>query len=133
MEQVNQTYDQPETSKINRLLERLFKLSAHNTTPRTEMMAGLTTFVTMSYIMFLNPIIMSKTGMPFDGLFLATCIGAAIATILMGLYANWPVGLAPTPSPPATRKGSRVGSTPLVNTVVPVPVPPDRDSLMLLV
>ena len=57
-------------------------------------MAGITTFVTMSYIMFLNPI-MSKTGMPFDGLFLATCIGAAIATILMGLYANWPVGLAP--------------------------------------
>jgi len=51
--------------------------------------------VTMSYIMFLNPIIMSKTGMPFDGLFLATCLGAAIATILMGLYANWPVGLAP--------------------------------------
>ena len=95
MEQVNQTYDQPETSKMNRLLERLFKLSAHNTTPKTEMMAGLTTFVTMSYIMFLNPIIMSKTGMPFDGLFLATCIGAAIATILMGLYANWPVGLAP--------------------------------------
>jgi len=45
--------------------------------------------------MFLNPIIMSKTGMPFDGLFLATCLGAAIATILMGLYANWPVGLAP--------------------------------------
>ena len=95
MEQVNQTYDQPETSKINRLLERLFKLSAHTTTPKTEMMAGLTTVVTISYIMFLNPIIMSKTGMPFDGLFLATCIGAAIATILMGLYANWPVGLAP--------------------------------------
>jgi len=95
MEQVNQTYDQPEASKNNSLLERLFKLSAHNTTPKTEIMAGLTTFVTMSYIMFLNPIIMSKTGMPFDGLFLATCIGAAIATILMGLYANWPVGLAP--------------------------------------
>ena len=95
MDQVNQAYDQPEASKNNSLLERLFKLSAHNTTPKTEIMAGLTTFVTMSYIMFLNPIIMSKTGMPFDGLFLATCIGAAIATILMGLYANWPVGLAP--------------------------------------
>ncbi len=77
------------------LLERLFKLSQHNTTIKTELMAGLTTFVTMSYIMFLNPIIMSKTGMPFDGLFLATCLGAAIATILMGMYANWPVGLAP--------------------------------------
>lgn len=76
-------------------LERFFKLSSHNTNVRTELMAGLTTFVTMSYIMFLNPIIMSKTGMPFDGLFLATCLGAAIATIMMGLYANWPVGLAP--------------------------------------
>lgn len=76
-------------------LERFFKLPAHNTTVKTELMAGLTTFVTMSYIMFLNPMIMSKTGMPFDGLFLATCLGAAVATILMGLYANWPVGLAP--------------------------------------
>jgi len=76
-------------------LARIFKLPEHNTTVKTEIMAGLTSFVTMSYIMFLNPIIMSKTGMPFDGLFLATCLGAAIATILMGLYANWPVGLAP--------------------------------------
>lgn len=77
------------------LIERFFKLSEHRTNVKTELMAGLTTFVTMSYIMFLNPIIMSKTGMPFDGLFLATCLGAAIATIMMGLYANWPVGLAP--------------------------------------
>ncbi|GAA5143970.1 NCS2 family permease [Thalassotalea piscium] len=77
------------------LIERFFKLSEHRTNIKTELMAGLTTFVTMSYIMFLNPIIMSKTGMPFDGLFLATCLGAAIATIMMGLYANWPVGLAP--------------------------------------
>ncbi|EAQ65525.1 xanthine/uracil permease family protein [Marinomonas sp. MED121] len=94
MNQVNQAYDNKQGSKGG-FLERLFKLTAHKTTPKTELMAGLTTFVTMSYIMFLNPIIMSKTGMPFDGLFLATCIGAAIATILMGLYANWPVGLAP--------------------------------------
>ena len=93
MEQVNQTYEKEE--KSGGILERLFKLSAHSTTVKTELMAGLTTFVTMSYIMFLNPIIMSKTGMPFEGLFLATCLGAAIATILMGLYANWPVGLAP--------------------------------------
>ncbi len=93
MEQVNQTHEKDE--KPGGILERLFKLSAHSTTVKTEIMAGLTTFVTMSYIMFLNPIIMSKTGMPFEGLFLATCLGAAIATILMGLYANWPVGLAP--------------------------------------
>lgn len=76
-------------------LERIFKLSEHKTSVKTEIMAGLTTFVTMSYIMFLNPVIMSKSGMPFDGLFLATCLGAAIATLIMGLYANWPVGLAP--------------------------------------
>jgi len=93
MEQVSKSYES-QTSEVS-LLERLFKLSEHRTNVKTEIMAGLTTFVTMSYIMFLNPIIMSKTGMPFDGLFLATCLGAAIATILMGLYANWPVGLAP--------------------------------------
>ncbi len=93
MEQVSKTYEK--SADDVGLIERLFKLSEHNTTVKTELMAGLTTFVTMSYIMFLNPIIMSKTGMPFDGLFLATCLGAAIATILMGMYANWPVGLAP--------------------------------------
>ena len=93
MEQVSKSYGSK--SSNTGLIERLFKLSEHSTNVKTELMAGLTTFVTMSYIMFLNPIIMSKTGMPFDGLFLATCIGAAIATILMGFYANWPVGLAP--------------------------------------
>ncbi|MFT6916846.1 MAG: AGZA family xanthine/uracil permease-like MFS transporter [Motiliproteus sp.] len=92
---------QKQTGSSNQLpsergfLDRFFKLSEHRTNIKTEMIAGLTTFVTMSYIMFLNPIIMSKTGMPFDSLFLATCIGAAIATIFMGLYANWPIGLAP--------------------------------------
>ena len=97
MEQVSKSHENnaEEQTEGAGLLERLFKLSQHNTTVKTELMAGLTTFVTMSYIMFLNPIIMSKTGMPFDGLFLATCLGAAIATILMGMYANWPVGLAP--------------------------------------
>ena len=97
MEQVSKSHENnaEEQTEGAGLLERLFKLSQHNTTIKTELMAGLTTFVTMSYIMFLNPIIMSKTGMPFDGLFLATCLGAAIATILMGMYANWPVGLAP--------------------------------------
>ena len=96
MEQVSKSYENPEKQSNDvGLLERFFKLSEHNTSVKTELMAGLTTFVTMSYIMFLNPVIMSKTGMPFDGLFLATCLGAAIATILMGMYANWPVGLAP--------------------------------------
>jgi len=97
MEQVSKSCDNQPEEQTNDLglLERLFKLTEHNTTIKTELMAGLTTFVTMSYIMFLNPVIMSNTGMPFDGLFLATCLGAAIATILMGMYANWPVGLAP--------------------------------------
>ncbi|WP_299267033.1 NCS2 family permease [uncultured Psychrosphaera sp.] len=93
MKQVEQTYDN-EPKSVG-FLERWFKLAAHKTTVKTEIMAGFTTFVTMSYIMFLNPTIMSNSGMPFDGLFLATCIGAAIATLIMGLYANWPVGLAP--------------------------------------
>jgi AGZA family xanthine/uracil permease-like MFS transporter len=97
MEQVSKSCENQSEEQTNDLglLERFFKLSEHNTTIKTEIMAGLTTFVTMSYIMFLNPVIMSNTGMPFDGLFLATCLGAAIATILMGMYANWPVGLAP--------------------------------------
>lgn len=93
MEKVSNTDGKEEISVG--FLERWFKLSSHKTTVKIEVMAGFTTFVTMSYIMFLNPIIMSKSGMPFDGLFLATCLGAAIATILMGMYANWPVGLAP--------------------------------------
>ena len=93
MDQASKTEDKNPSSLS--FLERFFKLTQHKTNVKTELMAGLTTFVTMSYIMFLNPIIMSKTGMPFDGLFLATCLGAAIATIIMGLYANWPVGLAP--------------------------------------
>lgn len=97
MDQVSQpSNNQAESSAMGKgILERFFKLSQHNTTIKTELLAGFTTFITMSYIMFLNPIIMSKTGMPFDGLFLATCLGAALATLLMGLYANWPVGLAP--------------------------------------
>ncbi len=76
-------------------LDRFFKLAEHRTNIRTELMAGLTTFVTMGYIIFVNPNIMSATGMDQGALFVATCIGAAVACFLMGLYANWPVGLAP--------------------------------------
>ncbi len=77
------------------LLDKLFKLSAHGTTVKTELVAGLTTFITMAYIIFVNPNIMSASGMDAGAVFVATCIGAAIATLFMGLYANWPVGLAP--------------------------------------
>nr|WP_243432026.1 NCS2 family permease [Aliamphritea spongicola] len=77
------------------LLDRFFRLSEHKTNIKTELIAGLTTFVTMGYIIFVNPNIMSDAGMDHGAVFVATCIGAAIACFLMGLYANWPVGLAP--------------------------------------
>ncbi len=77
------------------LLERLFKLDAHGTRVSTEILAGLTTFITMAYIIFVNPQMMSSAGMDYGASFAATCLAAALACIFMGLYANWPVGLAP--------------------------------------
>ena len=77
------------------MLDKWFKLSAHGTSVKTELVAGLTTFITMAYIIFVNPNIMAASGMDAGAVFVATCIGAAIATLFMGLYANWPVGLAP--------------------------------------
>jgi len=76
-------------------LERLFKLSVHGTTVKTELIAGLTTFITMAYIIFVNPNIMADAGIDHGAAFVATCIAAALGCLLMGLYANWPVGLAP--------------------------------------
>lgn len=76
-------------------LERLFKLSEHGTTVRTELLAGATTFVTMAYIIFVNPQMMAAAGMDPQAAFVATCLASALACYLMGLYANWPVGLAP--------------------------------------
>lgn len=77
------------------LLDRFFKLTEHRTTIKTELLAGLTTFVTMAYIIFVNPNIMAGAGIDHGAAFVATCIGAALGCFLMGLYANWPVGLAP--------------------------------------
>lgn len=77
------------------LLERLFKLSQHRTTIKTELAAGLTTFITMAYIIFVNPNIMADAGIDHGAAFVATCLAAAVGCFLMGLYANWPVGLAP--------------------------------------
>lgn len=76
-------------------LERIFKLRHHGTTVRTEMIAGMTTFITMAYIIFVNPNIMADAGIDHGAAFVATCIAAALGCLLMGLYANWPVGLAP--------------------------------------
>ena len=77
------------------LLDRFFKLTEHRTTIKTELLAGLTTFVTMAYIIFVNPNIMADAGIDHGAAFVATCIAAALGCLLMGLYANWPVGLAP--------------------------------------
>ena len=79
------------------MLEKLFGLSKKKTTVRTEVMAGLATFLTMAYITVVNPAILSTegTGMDFGAVFTATIIAAVIGTLIMGLWANWPVGLAP--------------------------------------
>lgn len=77
------------------MLERYFQLSAHGTTIKTELLAGLTTFLTMAYIIFVNPDILSAAGMPKDSVFVATCLAAAIGSAIMGLYANYPIALAP--------------------------------------
>jgi AGZA family xanthine/uracil permease-like MFS transporter len=77
------------------MLERLFKLSENNTSVKTEVIAGITTFMTMGYIIMVNPGILSATGMDFGALITATCLSTAIATIFMGLYANYPFALAP--------------------------------------
>ena len=76
-------------------LERYFGLAQRGTDVRTEVTAGVTTFLTMAYIAFVNPQILSDAGMPFDAVFVATCIAAALSTLLMGLYANYPIALAP--------------------------------------
>ncbi|MCG0314294.1 MAG: NCS2 family permease, partial [Calditerricola sp.] len=75
--------------------ERLFQLRANQTTVRTELIAGFTTYVTMAYILFLNPAILSATGMDKNAVFFATAVGAALVTIAMGLFVNFPVALAP--------------------------------------
>jgi adenine/guanine/hypoxanthine permease len=83
------------------VLERRFRFAEHGTTLARDTMAGLTTFIVMSYIIFLNPIILTsvkpKTGapLPFEGVVTATCIVAAVMTILMGLYSNKAYALAP--------------------------------------
>lgn len=77
------------------LLERVFKLKQHGTTARTELIAGITTFLTMVYIVFVNPQILGVAGMDVQAVFVTTCLIAAFGSILMGLLANLPVALAP--------------------------------------
>jgi AGZA family xanthine/uracil permease-like MFS transporter len=77
------------------MLESRFQLKAHGTDVRTELMAGLTTFLTMAYIIFVNPNILSQAGMDTGAVFVATCVAAAVGTAIMALYANYPIALAP--------------------------------------
>ncbi|TAJ41575.1 MAG: NCS2 family permease [Reyranella sp.] len=77
------------------MLEQIFKLSENKTTVRTEVVAGITTFLTMAYIIFVNPDILKVAGMPFEAVFAATCIAAAIGCLLMAFLANYPIALAP--------------------------------------
>src|ERR1044071_9833497 len=81
--------------QINAVLERYFGLSQQGSDIRTEFVAGVTTFLTMVYIVFVNPIILGKAGMDPGAVFVATCVAAAVSTLVMGLYANYPIALAP--------------------------------------
>jgi len=80
---------------MSAFLERVFRLNAHGTSVRTELLAGLTTFLTMSYIVFVNPDILATTGMDPGAVFVATCLAGALGSAIMALAANFPVGMAP--------------------------------------
>ena len=80
---------------MKQTLEQIFKLQDNDTTFKKEFLAGFTTFVTMAYIIFVNPQMMAASGMDLGASFVGTCIAAAIACFAMGFYSNWPVGLAP--------------------------------------
>ena len=79
------------------MLENIFKLKENGTSVETELLAGLATFLTMAYIIVVNPAILSTegTGMDFGGVFVATIIAAVVGCLIMGLWANWPIALAP--------------------------------------
>ena len=76
-------------------LEQFFSLEENQTTLQKEILAGITTFVTMAYIIFVNPQMMAQSGMDYGAIFVGTCLAASFACLFMGIYANWPVGLAP--------------------------------------
>src|SRR5579875_2480151 len=77
------------------MLETYFQLKSNGTNVRTEVVAGLTTFLTMAYIVFVNPLVLGDAGMDKGAVFVATCVASAIGTLVMGLYANYPLALAP--------------------------------------
>ncbi len=81
--------------RSRRGLDRFFRLSEHNTTVRTEAVAGGTTFLAMAYIVFVNPLILGEAGMDPNAVFVTTCLAAAIGTLNMGLWARYPIAQAP--------------------------------------
>lgn len=84
-----------QAEKHHFMLERVFGLAEAGTDLRTEFVAGMTTFLTMIYIVFVNPQILGNAGMDKGAVFVATCIAAAVSTAVMALYANYPIALAP--------------------------------------
>ena len=80
---------------MKQTLDQIFKLQDNHTTIKKEFLAGFTTFITMAYIIFVNPQIMALSGMDLGAIFVGTCLAAAIACFVMGFFANWPIGLAP--------------------------------------
>ena len=80
---------------MKQTLEQIFKLQDNHTTIKKEFLAGFTTFITMAYIIFVNPQIMAFSGMDQGAIFVGTCLAAALACFVMGFFANWPIGLAP--------------------------------------
>ena len=86
---------EPTASGAEGALDRLFGLTAAGSGVGTELRAGLATFLTMAYIMFVNPAILEKAGMDHGAVFVATCLAAAAGSLIMGLYANYPIALAP--------------------------------------
>ena len=80
---------------LQQYIQRFFRLDAFNTSIRTELLAGVTTFLSMAYITVVNPAILSDAGMDFGAVFVATCIAAAVGSIIMGVWANYPIAQAP--------------------------------------
>ncbi|MBX3522451.1 MAG: NCS2 family permease [Xanthobacteraceae bacterium] len=85
----------PQPSQLENWLNEYFSIGENGSTIRTEIIAGITTFLTMAYIIVVNPQILAKAGMPHGAVFVATCLAAAVATAMMGLYAKYPIALAP--------------------------------------
>lgn len=88
-------YEDSGSTEPRGFLERIFRLKEHETSVRTELLAGLTTFLTMAYIIVVNPMILGDAGMPEGAVFVVTCLAAALGCAIMGLHANYPIAMAP--------------------------------------